>query len=77
MVIFASVLQSMKNALVRDRQKPQEKESGNTKNEVTYVRDEHKIKRDLIFVLAFLIVFLGLNCTTLRILLQNVDHMQF
>lgn len=66
----------MKNVLERDRQKLQEKESGNTGNEVTYVRDEDKIKRDLIFVLAFLIVFLGLHCTTLRVsLLQNLDHM--
>lgn len=34
----------MKNTLVRDRQKLQEKEGGNTKNGVTYVRDEHKIE---------------------------------
>lgn len=68
----------MKNTLVSDRQKTQEKESGNTETEVTYVRHNDKIKRDTIFVLVFLTVFLGLHCTTPRIsLLQSLDHMQF
>lgn len=65
----------MKNTLVSDRQKTQEKESGNTETGVTYVRHNDKIKRDTIFVLVFLT---GLHCTTPRIsLLQSLDHMQF
>lgn len=56
---FCYIINGTFSVLVRDRQKPQEKESGNTENEVTYKSETRiKKKRDLIFVLVLLIVFL-------------------